>query len=154
GGGLAAATLLALRDRGEPLPAGGALISPWADLTMSGASYRTRADVDPMVSFEGLEPSAEAYLAGKDPKDPTVSAVYADLAGLPPLLIHVGDHEVLLDDSVLLAERAREADVDVELWVAPEMFHVWHAFAGLVPEGAEALAVLGEWVRARLAAAP
>ena len=153
GGGLAAATLVALRDRGEPAPAGGALISPWADLTMTADSYRTRAELDPMVSHEGLVPSAEAYLAGTDPKDPTVSAVFADLTGLPPLVIHVGDHEVLLDDSVLLAERARAAGVEVELWVAPEMIHVWHAFAGLVPEGQEALERLAAWIRARLAAA-
>jgi epsilon-lactone hydrolase len=150
GGGLAAATLVALRDRGEPTPAGGALISPWADLTMAAESYRTRADLDPMVSHEGLKPSADAYLAGRDPADPTVSAMFADLTGLPPLVIHVGDHEVLLDDAVALAERARAAGVDVDLWVAPEMIHVWHAFAGLIPEGQEALDRLAAWIRARL----
>ncbi len=152
GGGLTAAALVAIRDAGVPTPAGGALISPWADLTMTAATYESRADVDPMVSLESLTPSAEAYLAGTDPTAPTASAVHADLSGLPPLLIHVGDHEVLLDDSVLLAERARAAGVDVELWVAPEMIHVWHAFAGLVPEGAEAMAAMGAWIRARLAA--
>ena len=149
GGGLTAAALIAIRDAGEPVPAGAALISPWADLTMTAASYVSRADVDPMVSLESLLPSAEAYLAGGDPMAPTASPVHADLSGLPPILIHVGDHEVLLDDSVLLAERARAAGVDVELWVAPEMIHVWHAFAGLIPEGAEALEKLAAWVRAR-----
>ncbi len=150
GGGLTAAALVAIRDAGGPAPAGAALISPWADLTMTAASYASRAELDPMVSLEGLTPSAEAYLAGADATAPTASPVHADLAGLPPLLIHVGDHEVLLDDSVLLAERARAAGVDVELWVAPEMIHVWHAFAGLIPEGAEALEKLAAWIRTRL----
>lgn len=151
GGGLAAAALLAIRDAGDPAPAGGALISPWADLTLTASTYDTRADLDPMVARDTLAPSAEAYLGGADPTaTPTASPVQADLAGLPPLVIHVGDHEVLLDDSLLLAKRAEAAGVDVELWVAPEMIHVWHAFAGLVPEGAEAIAKLGEWIRARL----
>lgn len=151
GGGLAAAALVALRDAGAPLPAGGALISPWTDLTLTAPSLESRAEVDPMVSKEGLAPSAEAYLAGAEPKTPTASPRFADLAGLPPLCIHVGDHEVLLDDAVGLAEAAGAAGVDVELWVAPEMIHVWHAFAGLVPEGAEAMERLGAWIRARLA---
>jgi monoterpene epsilon-lactone hydrolase len=151
GGGLAAAMLVALRDAGDPLPAGGALISPWTDLTLTAPSLDSRADVDPMVSKEGLAPSAEAYLGGADPKTPTASPRFADLAGLPPLCIHVGDHEVLLDDAVALAEAAGSAGVDVELWVAPEMIHVWHAFAGLVPEGAEAMDRLGAWIRASLA---
>lgn len=150
GGGLAAALLVALRDAGDPLPAGGALISPWTDLTLTAATLATRADVDPMVSREGLAPSAEAYLAGADPTTPTASPLHADLRGLPPLLVHVGDHEVLLDDAVGLAERARAAGVDVELWVAPEMIHVWHAFAGIVSEGAEAVARLGTWVAQHL----
>jgi acetyl esterase/lipase len=104
-----------------------------------------------MCSLESLTPSAEAYLAGADPTTPWASPVHADLTGLPPLLIHVGDHEVLLDDSVLLAQRAEAAGVEVELWVAPEMIHVWHAFAGIVPEGQEALERLAAWVRGRLA---
>jgi epsilon-lactone hydrolase len=149
GGGLTAAALVALRDAGDPLPAGGALISPWTDLTLTAGSLGTRAELDPMVSREGLAPSAEAYLAGLDPTSPTASPLHADLSGLPPLLVHVGDHEVLLDDAVALAERAGAAGVDVELWVAPEMIHVWHAFAGIVPEGAEAVDCLADWVRAR-----
>lgn len=150
GGGLAAATLVALRDAGDPRPAGGALISPWTDLALTAESMASRADLDPMVSLEGLAPSAEAYLAGADPTTPTASPLHADLRGLPPLVVHVGDHEVLLDDAVLFAERAEAAGVEVELWVAPEMIHVWHAFAGLVPEGAAAMDRLGAWIRARL----
>ena len=150
GGGLAAAALVALRDAGDRLPGGAALISPWTDLTLTAASLESRAEVDPMVSREGLAPSAEAYLAGADPTTPTASPLHADLAGLPPLVVHVGDHEVLLDDAVHLAERARAAGVDVELWVAPEMIHVWHAFAGIVPEGAEAVERLATWIRTRV----
>ena len=153
GGGLAVATLLALRDAGDPLPAGAALISPWTDLTFSGASHDTRLDVDPMCSRTSLSPSVEAYVGDGDPKAPLVSPAHADLAGLPPLLIHVGDHETLLDDSTMLAERAAAAGVDVELWVAPEMIHVWHVFAGMVPESDVALATLGRWIEARLSAA-
>ncbi len=152
GGGLAVATLLALRDAGDPVPAGAALISPWTDLTFSGASHDTRLDLDPMCSRTSLTPSAEAYVGGGDPKGPLISPAHADLAGLPPLLIHVGDHETLLDDSTRLADRASAAGVDVELLVAPEMIHVWHVFAGMVPESDVALADLGRWIEARLAA--
>ena len=90
--------------------------------------------------------------ASADPKAPLVSPAHADLDGLPPLLIHVGDHETLLDDSSMLADRAAAAGVDVELWVAPEMIHVWHLFAGIVPESDVALAEMGRWIEARLSA--
>jgi acetyl esterase/lipase len=153
GGGLAVATLVALRDGGDPLPAGAALISPWTDLTFSGASHDSRLALDPMCSRESLTPSAEAYVGTADPKAPLVSPAHADLAGLPPLLIHVGDHETLLDDSTMLAERAAAAGVDVELVVVPEMIHVWHVFAGMVPESDVALAELGRWIEATLSAA-
>ena len=151
GGGLAVAALVALRDAGDPIPAGAALISPWTDLTFSGASHDARLEVDPMCSRASLSPSADAYVGEGDPKAPLVSPAHADLAGLPPLLVHVGDHETLLDDSTMLAERAAAAGVDVELWVAPEMIHVWHLFAGMVPESDEALASLGRWIAARVA---
>jgi acetyl esterase/lipase len=150
GGGLSAATLVAIRDRGLPLPAGAALISPWVDLAFSGGSHDTRVHLDPMCSRESLSPSAGAYLDGLDPKTPLASPVYADLRGLPPLVIHVGDHETLLDDARDLAANAEDAGVEVELWVAPEMIHVWHAFAGLVPESDAALARLAEWIQKRL----
>jgi acetyl esterase/lipase len=148
GGGLAAAALVALRDAGDALPAGAALISPWTDLTFSGRSHDTRVAVDPLCSRVSLRPSAHAYVAGGDPGAPLVSPAHADLAGLPPLLVHVGDHETLLDDSRLLAERASAAGVAVDLWVAPEMIHVWHLFAGMAPESDEALATLGRWIEA------
>jgi acetyl esterase/lipase len=150
GGGLTAAMLVALRDAGDPLPAGGALISPWTDLTLESESHTTRRDVDPMCNSTSLAPSAAAYSGAHDRRAPLVSPRFADLTGLPPLLIHVGDHETLLDDAVGLAKAAESAGVDVDLWVAPEMVHVWHAFFGLVPESEDAVARLSAWVRTRL----
>lgn len=150
GGGLAVATLLALRDAGDEPPAGAALISPWTDLTFSGDSHDTRLHLDPMCSRASLTPSAEAYVGAADAEDPLISPAHGDLTGLPPLLVHVGDHETLLDDSRMLAERAAAAGVDVELSVVPEMIHVWHVFAGMVPESDVALAVMGRWIGARL----
>jgi acetyl esterase/lipase len=149
GGGLTVATLLALRDAGVPLPAAGVCISPWTDLTGSGVSYRTRADVDPIVKREGIDGMATAYLAGKDPKTPLASPLFAELRGLPPLLIHVGDDEVLLDDAVQLAERARKAGVDATLDVSDKMIHVWHWFFPMLDEGQAAIDRIGEFVKAR-----
>ena len=150
GGGLTAAALVAIRDNELPAPAGGALLSPWVDLAMTGESHDTRAHLDPMCSRDSLQPSADAYLGGLDPKTPLASPLYADLAGLPPLVIHVGDHETLRDDARELAARAEDAAVPVEIWVAPEMIHVWHLFAGVVPEADAALARLADWIKQRL----
>lgn len=149
GGGLAAATLLAAREEGLPLPAGAALISPWSDLTCATDSYETRAQADPMITPEGIRELANIYLTGADPRDPLASPNFGNLAGLPPLLIQVGDDEVLLDDSRNLAARAREAGVDVELEVAPDMFHVWHAFYQMFTPGEEAIERMGSWLAAR-----
>ena len=149
GGGLAAATLLAVREEGLPLPAGAALISPWSDLTCATGSYETRAEADPMIMPEGIRELANVYLTGADPRDPLASPNFGNLAGLPPLLIQVGDDEVLLDDSRNLAARAREAGVDVELEVAPDMFHVWHAFYQMFTPGEEAIERMGSWLAAR-----
>lgn len=149
GGGLAAATLLAVREEGLPLPAGAALISPWSDLTCATDSYETRAETDPMITPEGIRELANVYLTGADPRDPLASPNFGNLAGLPPLLIQVGDDEVLLDDSRNLAARAREAGVDVDLEVAPDMFHVWHAFYQMFTPGEEAIERMGSWLAAR-----
>src|SRR6185436_12238507 len=145
GGGLTVATLLALRDAGAPLPAAGVRISPWVDLTCGGGSYTTRAAVDPIVTREGVGAMATAYLAGKDPKTPVASPLFADLHGLPPLLIQVGDAEVLLDDAVLLAERARKAGVDATLDVWDAMIHVWHWFFPMLDEGQAAIDRIGDF---------
>jgi acetyl esterase/lipase len=146
GGGLTVATLLALRDARAPLPAAGVCISPWVDLACAGESYTTRAAVDPIVKPEGVGMMATAYLAGRDATTPLASPICADLAGLPPLLVQVGDAEVLLDDSVQLAERAQKAGVDVALEVWPEMIHVWHWFFPMLDEGQQAIDRIGEYL--------
>jgi acetyl esterase/lipase len=149
GGGLTAATLLALRDAGDPLPACAVCISPWLDLSCAGESMRTRADQDPMIVPAQLRALGEAYLAGASPREPLASPVFGDLRGLPPILIHVGTAETLLDDSTRFAERALAAGVDVSLEVWDEMIHVWHAFAPLLPEADRAIAGIGDYLRAR-----
>jgi monoterpene epsilon-lactone hydrolase len=148
GGGLTLATLLALRDAGTPLPAAAVPISPWADLEGTGASVETRAAADPMVDKAGLLRMAQMYAGDSDPKNPLISPIYADYKGLPPMLIQVGDAEILLDDSTRVAERARAAGIKVELEAWPEMFHVWHVFAKILPEGQQAIDRIGEYVRA------
>jgi len=148
GGGLTFAALVALRDAKTPLPAAAVPISPWNDLAATGASIKSRAGVDPMVGRQGLAPMAKQYAGSTDLKTPLLSPLYADLRGLPPILIHVGDAEILLDDSTRIAERAKAAGVDVTLEVWPEMIHVWHVFAKLLPEGQQAIDRIGEFVLA------
>jgi len=149
GCGLTLATLVALRDAGDPLPAAAAVMSPWTDLALTGDSVRTRADVDLMIKPAGARESAEMYLAGADARHPYASPLYAELHGLPPLLIHVGDAELVLDDSTRFAAKATAAGVDVTLEVWDEMPHVWHAFAGLLPESGQAIERIGAWLRVR-----
>jgi len=150
GGGLTVATLLALRDVGLPLPAAGVCISPWVDLTCSGASYATKADVDPIVKRAGVDEMARAYLGAADRRTPLASPLFADLRGLPPLLIQVGSEEVLLDDSIQLAERARAAGVDTTLEVWDQMIHVWHWLLPMLDEADEAVAAVGRFAGARM----
>jgi epsilon-lactone hydrolase len=150
GGGLTVATLLALRDRALPRPGGGVCISPWVDLTCSGATYVTRAAADPIVTRESVAMMAQAYAGGGDPKAPLVSPLYADLRGLPPLLVQVGSDEVLLDDALGLGERARAAGVDVTVEEWPAMIHVWHWFLPMLTEAERAIDTIGAFVRARL----
>jgi epsilon-lactone hydrolase len=149
GGGLTLGTLVALRDAGEPMPAAAVLLSPWTDLALTGESLRTRAAVDMMIKPGSMRQDAAVYLAGEDPHHPYASPLYADLRGLPPLLIQVGDAEVVLDDSTRVAARAREAGVDVTLEVWDEMPHVFHAFAGLLPESDQAIERIGDWLQHR-----
>src|SRR5262245_4802877 len=150
GGGLAAATLVALRDAGDPLPTAAVLLSPWVDLEGTGMSLVRNAGADPMIDRDGLLRAAAAYLGGADPRTPLAAPLHADLAGLPPMLIQVGGHEALLDDAVGFAARARAAGVDVRLEQWDEMIHVWQAFAPLLPEAGAALHQIGQFVRARL----
>jgi phosphinothricin tripeptide acetyl hydrolase len=151
GGGLTLATLVALRDAGDPTPAAGLCISPWTDLVLTGDSIATKAEQDPMVRAADLQRMADAYLAGRDAKTPLASPLYADLTGLPPLLLQVGSAEILLDDAVRIAARARAAGVAAELRVWPDMIHVWHAFADLLPEGSEAVDEMAAFLETRLA---
>jgi len=153
GGGLTLATLVALRDSGDPLPGAGVGLSPWVDLEGSGESMEARAEADPMVDREGLLWMAGLYLDGADPRAPLASPLYADLKRLPPLLIQVGTAETLLDDSRRFAERAQAAGVELELQVFEELVHVFQAFAPIVPEAEEAIARIGAFVQARLLSA-
>jgi monoterpene epsilon-lactone hydrolase len=147
GGGLTVATLVALRDAVEPLPAAAVAISPWVDMEALGESVTTKAEVDLMVQREGILMAAEVYLGGINPRTPLASPIYADLTGLPPLLIQVGTSEVLLDDATRLAERARATGVDVVLETWADMMHVWHSFAAILPEAQQAIDRIGEFVR-------
>ena len=139
GGGLAVATLVNARDHGLPLPAAAFLLSPYVDLTLAGATMDTKSAADPVLSRELLEPRIADYTAGQDPALSLISPLFADLSGLPPLIIQVGTHEVLLDDAVRLAQRAAAADVAVTLDVTPEVPHVFQNFYPILDEGAEAL---------------
>ncbi|MFG2785355.1 alpha/beta hydrolase [Streptomyces prunicolor] len=151
GGGLVAATLVAVKDAGLPQPASAAVFSPWADLSVSGDSAKSKAAVDASLTPEGLRIRARDYLRNADPTTPHASPVFADLTGLAPLFIQVGSYEILLDDAVRLAARAAEHDVHVELQVWPEVPHVFQAFAALLDEGAAALDAAGAFIRARWA---
>ncbi len=148
GGGLTLATLLAARERDVALPNAAIGISAWTDMAVTGESITTRADADPLITDAAMiKLMAAAYVSGGNAEDPLASPVYADYAGLPPLLLQVGDAEVLLDDTRRVTERARAAGVDVTEEVWDEMFHVWHAFAPMLPEGREAIARIGEFVK-------
>lgn len=152
GGGLALATLMRIRDEDLAAPAGGFLISPWTDLTQSGESITSVTD-DPLVNKPELDRWAGYYTAGgtvtSAADNPYVSPLFGDLSDLPPLLVHVGTMETLLDDSRRLAERATAAGADVSLTIAEGMIHVWHLFAGMIPESDEAIDVAAAWVITR-----
>jgi acetyl esterase/lipase len=139
GGGLALATLVALRDAGDPLPAGAVLFSPWTDLAATGASIVDNDGADPMFSGPAIAKAAKVYLGDMPATHPYASPVYADLRGLPPLFMMAGSTEVLLDDSRRVAANARAAGVDCELEVWKKMPHVWPIFAPFIPEANRAL---------------
>ena len=147
GGGLTIATLVALKYFGDPLPAAGISHSGWTDLAHTGDTFETKAEEDPLIDKEMLEGMAAAYLGDRSRTTPLASPYYADLQGLPPLLVQVGTAEVLLDDSLRLADRAKEAGVDVTLEVWDDMPHVWQAFASFLPEAREALDHCGQFVQ-------
>lgn len=138
GGGLAVATLLALREAGLPLPAGATPLSPWLDLTQSSKSFQTRADDDPFISKAYLDRMAHYYTAGADPMNPLISPLFGDLTGLPPMLVHVGSLETMHDESVAFVESCRTAGVDIEFEVWEGLVHGWHARTDL-PEALAAI---------------
>ena len=147
GGGLTVAMMVQARYLGLPMPGAAVCISPWVDMEGLGESMETRAAADPMVGKENLMVSAKTYLGGSNPRAPLAAPLYADLRGLPPMLIQVGDAEVLLDDSTRLAGIAREAGVEVEMDVWDDMIHVWHLFAPILPEGKQAISQAGEFIK-------
>ncbi len=150
GGGLAVSTLVALRDLGAPLPAGGVCISPWVDFEAEGESMTSRAAEDPLVSREMILNLAKMYMGEKGSlREPLAAPLNAYLNDLPPLFIQVGNSETLLDDSTRLADKAKEAGVEATLQIWDEMPHVWHLAAPSLPEGQEAIEKIGEFVRQR-----
>lgn len=150
GGGLSLALMLAARDAGLPMPGAAFLISPWADLSNSLPTIASKAAEDPMISKARLDAFTGAYLGGGDVRQPLASPLNGDLAGLPPVLIHVGAAECLLDDAVGVARRLGAAGVDTRLEIWPDMIHVWHFFAPMLGEGRDAIAVAGTWIGEKL----
>ena len=150
GGGLAVATLVSARDHGLPLPAAALVMSPYADLTLAGATMDTKAGADVLMSRDNLAARVGDYTAGHDPADPLISPIFADLSGLPPLIIQAGTHEVLLDDAVRLARQAAVADVEVTLDVTPGVPHVFQTFYPILDEAAAALDRAGQFLTAHL----
>jgi monoterpene epsilon-lactone hydrolase len=146
GGALVVALALRLRAARQALPAAIVCISPWADLALTGESMQTCAKADPLCSLESSRFHAQQYLTGNDPRSPLISPIYADLCGLPPILIQVGEREILLSDAERLAERARQCECHVELEVWKGMWHVWHLFAAYVPESQQAIDRIGAFV--------
>jgi acetyl esterase/lipase len=147
GGGLAAATLVAIRNEGLPQPGCAVFVSPWIDMEGKGESMETRAAVDPMVQRDMLLEMAKTYLGDADPRSPLASPLHADLSGLAPIYIQVGDAETLLSDSVRLEAALKDAGNDVTLEVWDEMIHVWHLFAPILDKGQEAIDRMGEFIR-------
>jgi acetyl esterase/lipase len=146
GGNLAAALLVRLRDEGLPLPAGAALFSAWLDLAVTGSTIESNAGTD-YLPVEDADP-AEHYLGGADPTDPWVSPLYADLVGLPPMLIAAGGREIILDDSTRFAERAWEAGVDATLYVEEDMFHAWASVVPEHPVSKRTFMIVADWIDA------
>ena len=139
GGAMVVSVMVKARNAGLPLPAGGAALSPWANLEHTGASIDSRDGLDPQASRSGLTLLAKAFLNGALPANPDASPVFADVRGLPPILVQIGENEVMLSDAMRLATHLGENRVRVSLEVWPGMFHVWHLFAAILPEGMQAV---------------
>lgn len=147
GGGLSMATLLQLRHAGDPMPAAAVLLSPFLDVTASGESATTRADKDPWFHVTDMEVVARYYCPDESKwRDPLVSPVFANVSGLPPMLIQVGDDEILLSDSTRLAEKLKAAGIDVDIEIWPDMWHVFPMFVGKMPEARKAVKKIGRYI--------
>ena len=153
GGGLAVATLVNARAHGLPLPAAALVMSPYADLTLAGTTMETKREVDPLMSREALQSRVTDYTSGQDAALGLISPIFADLSGLPSLIIQAGTHEVLLDDAVRLARQAATADVEVTLDMTPRVPHVFQTFYPILDEAAAALDRAGQFLSAHLAGA-
>jgi len=153
GGGLAIATMVNARDHGLALPAAAYVMSPYVDLTLAGATMEAKGDVDPQLSRELLQPRVADYVQGQDAALGLISPVFADLSGLPPLIIQAGSHEVLLDDAVRLAREAATADVEITLEITPGVPHVFQAYSALLDEAVAALDRAGQLLSTHLAGA-
>ena len=150
GGGLGLATLIALRDQGIPLPAAVVALSPWTDLKCTGESLRTKAKVDPLTWAESWTIFSKYYVGDNDPTNPWISPLYGNLHGLPPVLIYVGEHEVLLDDSTRFAEKAKDTGVDVTFRVGKGMVHCFPVLAPLFPEAKQAMDEICTFIRTHI----
>jgi monoterpene epsilon-lactone hydrolase len=151
GGGLAVATLVNARDHRLPLPAAAFAMSPYADLTLAGATMETKREADPLLSPHALRVRAADYTSGQDPALGLISPIFADLSDLPPLIIQAGTHEVLLDDAIRLARQAAIADVEVTLDITPGVPHVFQTYHAILDEAAAALDRAGQLLSAHLA---
>lgn len=147
GGGLTLAALLALRDRHLPLPHGGIALSPYADLTLTGASIESEAELDPIMHPKCLPDFVRLYVDDAQVRNPLASPVFGDYAGIPPLLIQVGEHEIIRDDSIAVAQQARSAGVSVTLEMYAGMFHVFQSHEPLLPEAVDAFASMARFLR-------
>jgi epsilon-lactone hydrolase len=146
GGGLTFATMLELKEKGDPLPAAAFAISPWVDLAITGDTVVTKAEVDPMITEPAMYHMASLYMRDADPRSPLISPLYADLSGLPPVLIHVGTSEMLLSDSRRMAKALKRAGVDCALKEWEDMFHVFHSVISL-PEARQANQELASFIK-------
>jgi acetyl esterase/lipase len=152
GGALIVLAASRLKDARLPMPAGLVGLTPWTDYLCAGPSFVERADADPITSVPELANYRNWFLGAHAPTDPRISPVHADLRGLPPMLLHGGGGDVMCDDAAVLAAHARAAGVDVTHRQVPEMVHVWHVFAGRVPEATEAVEEIGAFAQRRFAA--
>ncbi|MHA1194339.1 MAG: alpha/beta hydrolase [Promethearchaeota archaeon] len=150
GGGLTLVTLIKLRDDNINLPAAGVCLSPWTDVALTSESLIRNGKVDPFLKFYDIAFMADLYVGDNDPKNPYISPLYADLHDLPPILIQVGTAEIIEDDSVRFAEKAKKAGVDVKLEVFDDMIHVFQAFADWAPEGQDGIDKIGTYIQEKM----